>query len=613
MAYRESGEVKDLSVDPEDVLAAQKRAARTRLVVVAIVTVVLGAAAAGALVVLQSRARSAVTGAWGRFAMCTVGEPLGANEKPSLRFRNGQLVAITTPKEQRLSDVGKEAWPTRCAPLAQVFAAAVRDNDGNADLVTAAEKLGKVLATEAAFSTNVGPLVDDVFAKAKAASFDAARDAAVKPPPSLKPPTLALLAQEARLVSPQTTLAGVHLSPFTEPTLRFIIDEKDSAVGPVSCALAPGDKELSCAKIPAPAAQASPALRMWGTTNDRAHVLAFAGDRGKSGIFDAVTGARIVDKLEYGAYGATSFEDGTLAYLVWNEKPASTHVAVVGKDGSSKNALVVDRKESGNPYYSSAIFWNWVAYKQVRKGAEGIRLVVRALDPHAASAASPVGPPVDIGRIDEVGHIEGGTEEEPHLTACRNGSTTVLRAKGWNDTFLYFKRDQWTAAVTANGQHGVLTCGDNTATITKTWGDRVGAQRFRGGVVVTDCTVSECKDHLVDIDKVVGQNDDLAPREKKDLRAADLGGKLLVVWSAGDRGGVRMRLGAPDQLAAAPETVVFDDHVRNGEVRDESTLVGFELLPFGKSAVLLLGTVEGVFAFLVGTDGKLSPLPTRLT
>ncbi len=610
MAYRESGEVRDLSVDPEEILAAQKRATRRRLVVVAVVLVVLGASAAGALAVLQSRAKKAVKVAYGRFASCTVGEPLAASEKASMRVRNAQLVAMATPKEQRMSDVGKEAWPTRCAPLTQAFAAAVRDNDGSAELVAATEKLGKALATDTAFSTNLGPLVDDVFAKAKSASLDAEREPSVQAPPaSPKAQTLSMLPQEARLVSPQTTLAGVHMSPFTETTVRLLIDEKDSPVGPVACALAPGDKEIACAKIPAPAAQASPALRMWGTTNDKAHVLAFAGDRGKSGIFDATTGARIVEKLEYGAYGATSFEDGTLAYLVWNEKPASTNVAVVSKDGTTKSTKVVDRSESGNPYYSSTIFWEWVAYKQVRKGAEGIRLVVRSLEPHAASL---IGPPMDIGRIDEVGHIEGGAEEEPHLTACRNGSTTVLRAKGWNDTFLYFKRDTWTAAVTAPGQHGVLTCGENTATITKTWGDRVGAQRFRGGAVVTECTVSGCKEHIVDIDNVLGQNDDLTPREKNNLRAVDLGGKLLVVWSAGDRGGVRMRVGAPDQLAAAPETILFDDHIRNGDYRDESTLVGFELLPFGKNAVLLLGTVEGVYAFLVDASGKLSPLPSRL-
>ncbi len=610
MAYRESGETRDLAIDPQDIFAAQKRASRKRLMVVAIVLVLLGASATAALLYLQARAKTAVRVAYGRFATCTVGEPLLAGESGSARVRGSQLVAMSTPKEQRMSDVGKEAWPTRCAPLAQAFASTVRDNDGNADLVAATEKLGKALATETAFSTDLGPLVDDLFAKAKASALDNERESSVEaPPPPAKAPTLAMLPKEARLVSPQTTLAGVHASPFTDTTLRFVVDEKDSPVGPVSCAIASGEKELSCAKIPSPAAQASPALRMWGTTNDKAHMLAFAGDRGKSGIFDAVTGARIVEKLEYGAYGATALADGGLAYLVWNEKPPSTNITVVGKEGKSRSTKVVDRSESGNPYYSSAIFWEWIAYKQVRKGADGIRLVVRSLEPGGPAL---IGPPDDIGRIDEVGHIEGGAEEEPHLTACRNGATTVLRAKGWNDTFLYFKRDTWSAAVEAHGQHGVLTCGDNAATITKTWGDRVGAQRFRGGVVVTECTVSGCHDAIVDIDKVLASNDDLTPREKQNLRAIEVGSKLLVVWSAGDRGGVRMRLGVPEQMASAPETILLDDHIRDGAYRDESTLVGLDLLPFGKNAVLLLGTVEGVYAFLVEEGGKVSPLPTHL-
>ena len=93
-------------------------------------------------------------------------------------------------------------------------------------------------------------------------------------------------------------------------------------------------------------------------------MLAFAGDRGKSGIYDTETGARVVEKLEYGAYGASSFDDGSIAYLVWNDKPPATNVAIV-RDGKTKETKVVDRKESGNPYYSSALFWKWIDYKQV--------------------------------------------------------------------------------------------------------------------------------------------------------------------------------------------------------------------------------------------------------
>lgn len=101
MACRESGETKDLSVDPEEIVAAQKRASRRRVAAVAVALLVVGASVAAALFVLNSRAKRAEKVAYGRFATCTVGRPLGANEKASMRVRAAQLVAMSTPKEQR--------------------------------------------------------------------------------------------------------------------------------------------------------------------------------------------------------------------------------------------------------------------------------------------------------------------------------------------------------------------------------------------------------------------------------------------------------------------------------------------------------------------------------
>jgi hypothetical protein len=43
------------------------------------------------------------------------------------------------------------------------------------------------------------------------------------------------------------------------------------------------------------------------------------------------------------------------------------------------------------------------------------------------------------------------------------------------------------------------------------------------------------------------------------VAAVDVDGKLLVVWQAGDRGGLRMRMGEPDKLARAASVVVLDD------------------------------------------------------
>jgi hypothetical protein len=598
----------DLHVDPEAIARAQKAAARTRLIIVMVLLVALAGAGAGGFFFLQVKAKKQMKTAYGRFATCTIGGALKPDEKPSLRFRNLQLGAMNLTAEKRAAN---DVWPTRCASATLAFGEAVKDNAGSADLVAATEKLGAALKEGTAFTANLGAQVDLVFAKAKAAGWNAERatdiEAAPEPPTPL---TLATLPKEAKFISPQTTLAGVHVSQAVESTLRFIVDEPNS-IGPVQCVLAPTDTVIACKKIPAPAAGASPGLRMWGTTEPKAHVLGFAGDRGRSGIYDAITGARKVEKLEYGAYGASSLDDGSFGYLLWNEAKQTTDVVLVGPDGKSEDAKLVDRKESGNPYYTTALFWRTVAYKSVKKGTPGIRLVVRDLDPAAKTAKTLLSPPNDIGRIAESGEIEGGTHEDPHVQACRSGTTTVLRAKGWNSEFLYFKHDAaWSNAVSSPGTGGQLTCGDNTAMITRTFGS--GGSPFHGNIEIDDCSVSECKLLTVDLTKLVGENDDVRPHDLRALTSIGVAGKLAIVWQAGDHAGIRMRIGRADAFATSTETIVLDDHIRADGYHDESGIVGTMLLPFDKRAVLLLGTAEGVYAYILDVDGKMTPLPSKV-
>lgn len=143
------------------------------------------------------------------------------------------------------------------------------------------------------------------------------------------------------------------------------------------------------------------------------------------------------------------------------------------------------------------------------------------------------------------------------------------------------------------------------------WGGPVSG-RFKGGIAQSRCTVSGCAERTIDINKMTGDTNDVLPREKRDVRAVDLGGKLLIVWRAGDRGGLRMRLAPADQIASASDTVIFEDHLRDGSYRVESTLVDFQLVPAPGGVLLLLGTVEGVYAHLVDASGKLTPLATKL-
>ena len=599
--YRNDGRDQDLAVDSQDLIRAQKASAKKRLIVLGVVAVVLVAGGVGTAFFLGNKAKKEIQVASDRFTTCLVGDV--GNDKPSVRFRGAQLVSMSTPRDKRIDD----AWPQRCAPRAHAFNEALKSNSGSTPLAEEVEKLAKILVTSDATTADLTAPIEKIFElqKNEKIAGKIAADVAV-PPAFASPTTLDTLPPEALMFGGPLTLASMHLAPFGESTFRFVVDDKDFTKGPAVCAIAPGGKEIACTKVGAPAAELSPGLRLWGTTDDGAKPYLFVGDRGRAGIFKA-DGARVVDKLPNGAYGASARADGSLSYLSWNEKPPSTHLFVNRADGSTKETLLVDRKESGNPYYSTNEFWDFVAYKQSKKGTDGIRLIVRDLAPNGD-----LGAPIDIGRIDETGLIEGGGTEEAHLSACRSADTTVLRAKGWQNTYLSFhSRQGWSPPVEANGLKGKMQCRSGEASIVQPDGYRRDSH-FHGGVRATHCSVSGCVTENLDLSKAIGDLDDVLPREGKDVKAAFIENKLLVVWMAGDRGGLRMRLSPIDRFASAPETIVYDDHFRKGAFQPDSTLVGYEVLPLSKGALLLLATVEGVSAFLVDETGKLTPLPTKL-
>ncbi|HEY8078812.1 MAG TPA: hypothetical protein VIF62_31990 [Labilithrix sp.] len=601
--YRIDGQPKDLELDPDEIARAQSRRKKKTFLALGVVVVVLGAAGAGAAIVVQRKSRAATRTAWNELATCLVGDPLAAGEKASARVRNEQLTAMSETQDKRDQE-GADAWPLRCASRAHAVAETVRSGGGSDAFADSSEKLAKALSAQGATSADLGALVDKVFADAHDPHARASNIAA--PPEAAAPMTLATLPKDARLFGAQLTLEALHFSPFGDATLRFVVDEKDFAKGPHVCSLAAGAKEIACKKVPEPAAKLSPGLRLWGTTTEGASPLLFAGDRGKSGIFRSDTGALVADKLEYGAYGANAFPDGSVVWLGWHEPPAETRVFRVGTDGKKKETLLVARKESGNPYYSSAIFWDTAAYKAVGKGVDGIRLRLRTIAP-----SGEVGPVVDVGRIDEVGHIDGGQNEEPHLTACRVADTMLIRAKGWDNTYLsFFAGGKWTAPVEASGTGGTLQCRTGEAVISRVVGGVING-RFRGGVRETRCTVSGCTDHELEMKKTFAENLDVLPREAKDIRSVDLEGKRLVVWSAGERGGIRMRLAPIDQVATTPDKIVIDDHVQDGAFRVESSIVDFQLVPIQGGALLLVSAIDGVYVWRIDPSGKMDPVATR--
>lgn len=605
--YRNPNPFGDLSIDPEDILVAQRRARKKRLVALFVVVFVAGLLGATALFVVRKGSHDTRALAYDRLSTCLFAGPLPGGTTPQARMRETQLVVMTLSPEKRAA-AADGGWPSRCGALAHVFAESARAT-GDEALATASEKLAKELSERDSLTRDLGAVTERTVTAAKSAGLEAHHAEGIEePPPPATALTLATMPAEGRLLGLSVTQSSLHVMPFRDTTFHVVIDDKDLPTGPVLCTLATGSRELVCAKIPPPAAQASPGLRLWGVTAEGQAPFVFVGDRGKSGIYRSDTGARVdAEKTQYGAYGASVLADGSFAYLGWNDKPAEIHFLRVTQDGKKFETNLVRRTESGNPYYATAVFSDFVAYKYLTKKTDGIRLMVAPI-----TKAGELDKPVDIGSIDEIGQIEGGSQEEPHFMACRTTDTTVLRAKGWRNTYLSFRSGvaAWSAPVESRGLHGVLQCRAKAATVTRIAGDRVGAH-FKGSVHQSLCTASGCDERDIDVATMLSHADEIMPHEAKDIAAVDLEGKLLVVWSAGERGGLRARIGPIEHIGTGESTVLFDDHVRDGSVHDESALVDFSLHPVSGGVLVLFATVDGVHVRFVDAAGKWSPVRWR--
>jgi hypothetical protein len=154
---------------------------------------------------------------------------------------------------------------------------------------------------------------------------------------------------------------------------------------------------------------------------------------------------------------------------------------------------------------------------------------------------------------------------------------------------------------------GTLGCHGTTATLVRAQGAGSNTRLFHDVCTSAGCTHAELKVEALD-----KGSSDLRPQDPEDVTAVDLAGKLLVVWIAGERGGLRMRLAPPDTFSRADDVLVLDDHVLGGKNARESTILGFRLYSRERFAVLLLSTLSGVHAFRIDPDGSLKPWKVKL-
>lgn len=592
-AYREPSELFPQPPDSTPDFAAMRRRRGRRFAIVGGVVAVVAMSAAGlGLLVSQRSTRQATEVAAAELRACLLHGPLEAGETPSLRFRRLQLAAMSRSEAERMAP-GASVWPLECrAPAGRAvdaFAAA-----SAADTLTKPlAELTKKLDLQTSISADLSVVVD-----ATVQELDKVALGPIIPSPAKLPPMVLNVDALAKLspISKEGTSLG---HSFTEDnpglSLDVLIDEKDLPDAPLLCEFNQADPEASCRTLSELKSAQAHGLRLLGTSDPGAKTLVFAGQRGSEGVFVAGSGT-YVDRLY--SYGGYTRKDGSVAILGWDEKAKTLVLSRKDAEGPAIRLTLKPNFRVGNFFYGSQILWDQILVRGITRDNER-RLFVLPL----AEADKRTFELADIGELPEPGYIRDGEEERPHVSGCRTDQMMVVRVRGDGNDFLTFRiNGQFSRPVHAPA-FGLLGCNGTTATVV-----RVEHGRSPSPLLYHDaCTSAGCTRTALKNDALDRSTQDLKVIDPERIAAVDLGGKLLVVWSAGDRAGLRMRIAAPTAFDRGTDVVVLDDRVHDGKSSTESTLLGFRLYSREHFAVLLLSTVAGMHALRIDLDGTVRP------
>jgi hypothetical protein len=586
----------------EELLAKERQGKSRKLLIgLGAVVVVAGAGAAFALTSMSSQADAELQSAWNSTVTCLTGEAVLIPEGAARKVRAIQLIMIGLPEGKR-GEPGQKVWPARCAAPALATAEAIKKSGKELGLREAASQLAKALDAPGAFQSDLSAPIERAFQEAKAAGLNATVGGDLpRPPAATIPLDQDGLEAMPRFLPSVVPLERVKLEPVPDGRLRFLIDDASQPGLPALCRFAPERRLLACKRLPDGVKKLSPGLMLWGTTEEGADPFLFAGERGKAGIFRSSDGARVAEGLTYGAFAR---KDGTLVRTTWQQERAEVWYSVLPKDGKARENKLLSYSEVGNPYYNSGLFWDSLVYKAGNPKTRELELYVRRVKENGELDAL-----TTVGIVPEPSLIE--EDDSPHIAACRTDEATVLRVKGRYHQFTAFYTDgRWTPPVVSPGTGGDLTCRKSEVTITDVWRNlsSAGTGRYWPSVLQNRCTPAACVSGTLTFKRMLEQTPDLAPVDKGVITAAELDGQLVLVWGAGERGGLRMKVAPMDRVEKAEARVIFDDQIESGKPARASTLIETRLVSSGSDALLFLSTGKGIYVFDVEKDGQLTPI-----
>lgn len=596
MTYREPSELFPQPPDSTPDFAAMRAKRKKRALTLAVpLAVGLAVVGVGAALVMRRSAQDHFAVAAADARACLLEGALDPGETAPARFRRLQLQGMGIPEGERFA-AGAKAWPVVCAgdvrsALSAASSAGV-DDAGAAPLA----ELAKRLDDPSSLTADLGTLLGNALGVLERAKPSAPRAAGHLPRLAQWPLSTASLGDEFRVAKQGVLLGHAFTEENPGQTLPILIDEKDLPESPLLCAFTAKAPQATCRTLHSLKQGVSHGLALLGTTALGADPLIFAGKRGTEGVFTSK--GELVDTMySYGGYVDAA---GNVAVLGFDQKKRKLVLSRKPVSAPAARLVLEPSFRVGNFFYSSQILWDQVLVRGVTRENER-RLFVMPL----GSADSQGFQPADVGVLPEAGEIVAGDgASQQHLAGCRTDGMTVVRVHGWTEDYLTFRFGEGAfSAPVAVASAGTLGCHGSTANLV--------AVDVRGGrrpLLQHDvCTSAGCVQTAFASDKLDRNTATLKVLDEKKIAAVDVMGKLLVVWSAGDNAGLRMRLGAPDSFERATDSVVFDDHWHDGTYETASTLLGFRLFSRESVALLLLSTTRGLHALRIDPDGTVTP------
>lgn len=546
---------------------------------------------------MTAQSAEQVANAWASLNQCVIGAPLEKDEKPSLRFRAIQLTAMSMPSQ---AGKEKEQWPARCA----VHAHALRDGltslseapEGEKNLAFWSGKLASALTETGAVAADLTEVIDSTWAQAakEGMQLDKGQATGPKPPEPTEAMTIAELANATPIVKAAPALDSAHTDVHPGTALHLLVaDSKKEET--VACTLAPDAKAMKCEPIPAVIPATELGIRLLGTCEPGADPLVFSGSRGSEGIYRARSGEKIAATTSLGGYAAGSYS----AVLGWDE--AAKRISLTRKSGSDDPrdfpVRLGAKLEIANPLRDVRLLWDHVLFRGTNRYDETWLASAKIEDGPVAHEV-----PADVGMLPESGANRPPNDTDVPIAGCRTDKSRIVRVRGDSHDFLsFFVADKWTKPVQASRTGGDLSCRRVEAWLTR-FEAPPGAGMLESSIMAERCSPTKCQADRVSMEEVFKGTLALAPVVAP--MVGQLGGKILIVWMAGERGGLRMRLAALDELDETPDQVLFDDLVQDGQVVKTSTIAETKLFVRESFALLLVRTSEGLHGMRIDTDGK---------